>query len=78
MPVASLAAFQTQAASSLRASVSQPSQGAWLKDIWNHGAHYVSNETNETHPSTFPLGVVSRMTRLDCNGMEPGRLQQQI
>ena len=41
-PTASLAAIQTQAAASLRAPVSgEPSQGAWLKDIWYRGTHYV-------------------------------------
>ncbi|GFT91980.1 hypothetical protein TNCV_125101 [Trichonephila clavipes] len=30
---------------------------------------------NDTHPPTPSFGVVSRMTRLDCNEMEPGHLQ---
>ncbi|GFW32870.1 hypothetical protein TNCV_1774371 [Trichonephila clavipes] len=30
---------------------------------------------NDTHLPTPPFGVVSRTTKLDCNGMEPGRLQ---
>ncbi|GFW56367.1 hypothetical protein TNCV_2088761 [Trichonephila clavipes] len=30
----------------------------------------------DAHPSTHPFGVVPRTRKLDCSGMEPGRLLQ--
>ncbi|GFU33963.1 uncharacterized protein TNCV_656291 [Trichonephila clavipes] len=34
--------------------------------------------TCAAHPSTAPFGVVQRTRKLDCNGMEPGRLERGI
>ncbi|GFV97755.1 hypothetical protein TNCV_2313401 [Trichonephila clavipes] len=33
---------------------------------------------NDTYPLTTSFGEVSRMARLNCNGMEPGHLQRRI
>ncbi|GFX88523.1 hypothetical protein TNCV_2279911 [Trichonephila clavipes] len=49
----------------------KPSQGTRLKDIWYRDAY-------DTHTPRPPYGVVSCTTRLDFNGMEPGRLQRRI
>ncbi|GFS74532.1 transposable element Tcb2 transposase [Trichonephila clavipes] len=38
------------------------------RDIWYCGAHYVYC-ANDTHPTTFSFGVVSRTMGLDCNIM---------
>ncbi|GFX56321.1 uncharacterized protein TNCV_2242531 [Trichonephila clavipes] len=41
-PTASLASIQTQVAPSLGPlCLFEPYKGAWLKDIWDRGAHYV-------------------------------------
>ncbi|GFS98861.1 hypothetical protein TNCV_3528471 [Trichonephila clavipes] len=41
-------------------------------------AALITCAANDTHPSTSPFGVVSRMRRLACNKMEPGCLQRRI
>ncbi|GFU51661.1 uncharacterized protein TNCV_82891 [Trichonephila clavipes] len=41
-PTASSAAIQAQVAPSLEPlCIREPHEGAWLKDIWDSGAHYV-------------------------------------
>ncbi|GFX85719.1 uncharacterized protein TNCV_2471211 [Trichonephila clavipes] len=42
-PTASSATIQAQVAPSLGPlCLLEPYEGAWLKDIWDHGAHYMS------------------------------------
>ncbi|GFS94350.1 hypothetical protein TNCV_2013961 [Trichonephila clavipes] len=76
-PSASSAAIQAQVASSLGAPVSSRTiRRPWLKDIWYCGTHQACYQS---HPPTTPaFGVVPRTMGLDCNGMEPGRLQRRI
>ncbi|GFU85356.1 hypothetical protein TNCV_2386611 [Trichonephila clavipes] len=52
------------------------SQTALLNDIWYRGAYYVCCQC---HPPLIPpFGMVSSTTGLDCNGIEPDRLQRRI
>ncbi|GFV17783.1 hypothetical protein TNCV_989941 [Trichonephila clavipes] len=54
----------------------EPSQSACRKNIWYRGAH---NVCCLSHTSTTPpFEAVSCTMGLDCNGMEPGRLQRRI
>ncbi|GFX51101.1 hypothetical protein TNCV_2734521 [Trichonephila clavipes] len=50
----------------------EPCKGAWLKDFWNRGTQYAC--CLDAHTSTSPFGVLPCTRKLDCNGMEPGRL----
>ncbi|GFY07051.1 hypothetical protein TNCV_4203221 [Trichonephila clavipes] len=73
-PTASLAIIQAHVGTSLGPlCLLEPYEGAWLKDIWDCGAHYVCWPL--THPPSMPpFRVVPRTRKLDCNGMESGRL----
>ncbi|GFT87559.1 hypothetical protein TNCV_3771761 [Trichonephila clavipes] len=73
VPTASSAAIQAQVALLLASPVStQPYEGAWLKDIWDRGDHYVC--CLEAHPSTPPFGVVLCTRKLYCGERESGHL----
>ncbi|GFY11261.1 HTH_Tnp_Tc3_2 domain-containing protein [Trichonephila clavipes] len=61
-PTASSAAIQAQVAPSLWAPVSSRTiRRRLIEDL-------------DAHPSTSSFGVVPRATKLDCSGIEPGRL----
>ncbi|GFY22070.1 transposable element Tcb2 transposase [Trichonephila clavipes] len=42
----------------------EPYEGASLKDIWDHGTHYVASL--DTHPSTPPFAVVPNTRKMNC------------
>ncbi|GFU10632.1 transposable element Tcb2 transposase [Trichonephila clavipes] len=52
--------------------LSMPKRCAWLRDIWDRGAFMCA--ALDAHSSTPPFGVGPRTRKLNCSGMEPGRL----
>ncbi|GFU62832.1 HTH_Tnp_Tc3_2 domain-containing protein [Trichonephila clavipes] len=68
-PTASSAAIQAQVAPSLRAPVSSGTIRRRLAE-----GHSGSRRPLRVLPLTPPLGGVPRTRKLDCSGMEPGRL----
>ncbi|GFS84436.1 transposable element Tcb2 transposase [Trichonephila clavipes] len=70
-PTASLAAVETQATLSIWAPVSSQTIDCRTSGIVGP----ITCAANDTHLLTPLFGLVSRMTRSDCNGMKPGRLQ---
>ncbi|GFX47681.1 uncharacterized protein TNCV_699351 [Trichonephila clavipes] len=70
-PTASSAAIQAQVAPSIRGPCVFSNH---TKDIWDR----IPCAALDAHPSTSPFGVVPRARKLDCSGMEPGRLWRRI
>ncbi|GFW46857.1 uncharacterized protein TNCV_2982131 [Trichonephila clavipes] len=64
------AAIEVQIAPSLGASVSSRTIRRRLAEI----AVTITCAALDAHPSTPPFEVVPRTRKLDCSGMEPGRL----
>ncbi|GFV51237.1 HTH_Tnp_Tc3_2 domain-containing protein [Trichonephila clavipes] len=73
-PTASSAAIQAQVASSLGAPVSSRTIRRHLAEGHFGTAVPVTCAALDAHPSTPPFAVVPRTRKLDCRGMEPGRL----
>ncbi|GFT49551.1 hypothetical protein TNCV_3367271 [Trichonephila clavipes] len=73
-PITSSAAVHKKTAPSLRASVSSRTITRRLGMKDSIIAAPIMCAANDTHPQMPPFRVVSRMTGLDCNEMEPRRL----
>ncbi|GFX89343.1 transposable element Tcb2 transposase [Trichonephila clavipes] len=77
-PIASLDVVQIQAAPALQASVSSRTIASHLAEGYLISLRPFTCAANNTHPPTPPFGVVPRTTGLDCNGIEPGRIQRRM
>ncbi|GFW93946.1 HTH_Tnp_Tc3_2 domain-containing protein [Trichonephila clavipes] len=73
-PTTSPAAIQAQVAPSLGASVSSRTIRRCLAEEHLRSRHPLRVLSLTPPPSTPSFGVVSRTRKMDCSGMEPGRL----
>ncbi|GFV86348.1 uncharacterized protein TNCV_1469111 [Trichonephila clavipes] len=68
-PIASFAAIQTHTTPSLRPlCLLEPLLGAWLKDIWYHGVHYVCCQWHPATDTSIESGVTHDEIGLQRNG----------